>query len=546
MSTRKRLESRETTARLAGTAAAVALGSILALAAGACRGGDAGPQRHTIIDSRDTYDPRSLDPAHANDIPSGRLVAYLYDGLLRFAPDGSLKPDLATRWETSADGRTYTFHLRQGVKFHDGTPFSAGAVVHSFARALAPDTHGVPLWPLLPIAGAREFAAGTASQLSGVTAQDDSTVTIALAEPLAVFPKLLAMPVASIVPPSVPPGDGNALSEHPIGTGPWRLASWKHDDYVRLARNDAYFDGAPKIDSLEARIIPEKSTAVAEFESGNVDVLYIPEAETRDWVQTDEKKALIQSTPPLRLWYVAINTTHGPLADARVRRAMNEAIDRRTILDQMLSGRGTLAAGVVPPSLEGADSTRRAYSYDPADAKRLLAAAGHRGGIDVELWVSQEPPWPRLAETLQGYLQAVGIRARIVQRDASSMREAARNGKTDLVLKDWYADYPDAENFLYPLLHSANVGVGGNVSFYANPEFDRLVSAARRQTDEARRTTLYRQADEIQFHDAPMVYLFFYNELYAVQPWITGFQVPVVFNAQRWTDVKFGGNPGSQ
>ncbi len=516
-----------------------AAAAALTLAASGCRGGDAAPARHTVIDSRDTYDPRSLDPAHANDIPSGRLVGYVYDGLLRFAPDGTLQPALATRWELSPDGRTYTFHLRRGVTFHDGTPFTASDVVHSFARALDPQTHGVPLWPLYPIAGARELATGSAATLRGATARNDSTVAITLTEPLGVFPKLMAMPVASIVPRATPAGDGSALSEHPIGTGPWRFVEWKHDDYLRFARNPTYFGGTPKIDSLETRIIPEKSTAVAEFESGAVDVLYIPEGETRDWVQTDEKKALIQTTPALRLWYIAINTTHGPLADARVRRALNEAIDRRTILDQLLSGRGTLAAGVIPPVLDGADSARRPYPYDPADAKRLLALAGHARGIDLDLWVSQEPS--QLAQTVQGYLRAVGVRTRIVQRDASSMREAARNGKTDLVLKDWYADYPDADNFLYPLLHSANVGVGGNVSFYANPEYDRLVTAARRETDDAHRTALYRQADETEFRDAPMVFLFFYNELYAVQPWVQGFQVPAVFNGQRWTNVTFGG-----
>jgi peptide/nickel transport system substrate-binding protein/oligopeptide transport system substrate-binding protein len=121
------------------------------------------------------------------------------------------------------------------------------------------------------------------------------------------------------------------------------------------------------------------------------------------------------------------------------------------------------------------------------------------------------------------------------------MREAARNGQTDLVLKDWFADYPDAENFLYPLLHSANRGVGGNVSFYANAAFDRTVDAARREPDDARRAGLYREADAAAFTDAPMVFLFFYEQMFAVQPWIQGFTAPAVFNSQRWTDVEIGG-----
>jgi peptide/nickel transport system substrate-binding protein len=138
---------------------------------------------------------------------------------------------------------------------------------------------------------------------------------------------------------------------------------------------------------------------------------------------------------------------------------------------------------------------------------------------------------------VQAYLLTAGIRTKIVQRESAGAREAARNGQTDMILKDWYADYPDAENFLYPLLHSANKGVGGNVSFFENAEFDRIVSQARREPDEAKRNVLYQQADSLAFNEAPMVFLFFYNELYAVQRWIKGFKPPVIFNGQRWLDV---------
>jgi peptide/nickel transport system substrate-binding protein/oligopeptide transport system substrate-binding protein len=146
----------------------------------------------------------------------------------------------------------------------------------------------------------------------------------------------------------------------------------------------------------------------------------------------------------------------------------------------------------------------------------------------------------RIAEAAQGYLAAAGIRAKIVQRESSAAREAARNGVADMILKDWYADYPDAENFLYPLLHSANKGVGGNVSFFANADFDRLVSLARAEPEEGKRNTLYRQADAIAFEQAPMVFLYFYNELYAVQPWISGFAPPVIYNGQRWLTAALG------
>ena len=138
---------------------------------------------------------------------------------------------------------------------------------------------------------------------------------------------------------------------------------------------------------------------------------------------------------------------------------------------------------------------------------------------------------------MQAYLAAVGIRVKIVQREAAAVRAAARKGETDMILKDWYADYPDAEDFLYPLLHTANRGAGGNVSFYSNPVFDSIVTRSRHELDEAKRNQLYRQADSIAFATAPMVFLYFYNELYAVQPWLKGFVPPVIFNGQRWLTV---------
>jgi peptide/nickel transport system substrate-binding protein/oligopeptide transport system substrate-binding protein len=514
-------------------ALALALAVSLTASLAACRGGDAAPERNAFVDSRDTYDPRSLDPALSTDVPTGRAVSYVFDGLTRFTPDARVVPALATRWEVSPDGRVYTFHLRAGVTFHDGKPFVARHVKGSFERVLRPGGTAGRVWPLTPIQGAQEFFDGKAPSLAGVQVVDDSTVRITLREPLTIFPKFLAMPVASVVPDDPPQNFG----ERPVGTGPWKFVEWRHDDYLKFARNERYFDGAPGADTLVARVIPEPSTAVAEFESGSVDVLRVPEGETSTWEQTDERSARLQSAPALILYYVAINTTRGPLADPRVRRAINHAIDTRAILQQLVANRGRVAAGVVPAALDSAGAARAPYAYDPARAKQLLAEAGHAGGIDVELWSSQDPALMRITQSVQGYLNAAGVRAKLVQRDASSVREAARNGQVDLFVKTWYADYPDADAFLYPLLHSASKGVGGNYSFYASPAVDSLVLLARRTADDAQRAAVSRQADSLAFADAPMAYLFFYNELYAIQPWIRSFQVPTIFNGQRWTGV---------
>ena len=236
-------------------------------------GGESAPLRRTVIDSRDTYDPRSMDPALSTDVPTGRVVSYLFDGLTRFTPDAKVVPGLAKSWDVSADGITYTFHLHGGVKFHDGRPLTSTNVVASFQRVLDPATKGGRGWPLYPIKGAEDYAAGKAKTVSGLATPDDSTVVITLKEPFSIFPKLLAMPVASVVPDN-PPAD---FGQRPVGSGPWKFVEWRHDDFMRFAKNADYFDGPPKTDSLLARIIPEMSTATAEFEAGNVDVLFLQE-----------------------------------------------------------------------------------------------------------------------------------------------------------------------------------------------------------------------------------------------------------------------------
>src|SRR5438874_4841402 len=203
----------------------------------------------------ESYDPRSLDPALSTDVPTGEMVTLAYDRLTQFDPDGRLEPALADRWTASRDGRRYVFHLRAGVKFHNGTPLTPAAVRVSFLRVLAPGTKGGRPWPLYPIAGAEAYAAGRAGDVTGMTLVGDSGLAFTLTEPLAIFPKFLAMPVASVVPPPLEePG------QRPIGSGPWRFVAWQHDDALTVARTRAYRGGPPLADTLTAPLGPDPLT----------------------------------------------------------------------------------------------------------------------------------------------------------------------------------------------------------------------------------------------------------------------------------------------
>ena len=479
-----------------------------------------------------SYDPRSLDPALSTDVPTGEVVALLFDNLTQFDADAQLKPGLARSWETDPTGLTYTFHLRQDAAFHDGRPIKAADVRASLLRALAPGTTGGRSWPLYPIKGARSYAAAEVKEVEGIVVRDDSTLTLTLEEPLNVFPKLLAMPVAAVVPTPVP----SDFDQRPTGSGPWKFVSWSHDDAILLAKNENYWGGAPKSDSLRSRIIPESLTQAAEYEAGQLSVVEVPVGETRRWEQGHTEE--LQRRPGLKDLYVAINTTRGPLKDLRVRRALNHAVDVRTLLATVMADRGVLAAGSVPPGILGYDSSRTPYDYDPAKAKQLLSEAGHSNGFSIRLWRTQRAELARLAQSIQQNLAEVGIRAEIVERDASSARAAVRNGEADLFLTDWWADYPDPENFNYPLFHSRNKGPGGNYAFLSDTRLDAMILRARATTDEAEKARLSREIDARVFELAPWIFLWFPVDVWAMRPDVRGWRVPLVFTGQRWTEAE--------
>src|SRR2546425_262647 len=323
-------------------------------AATACGGQRAGAGGRGLT-YYESYDPRSLDPALSTDVPTGEMVTLAFDGLPHFDADGRLLPALADRWTAGQDGngRRYVFHLRPGVKFHDGTPLTAAAVRASLLRVLSPATKGGRPWPLYPIAGAEAYAAGRATDVSGITVLGDSSIAFALTEPLAIFPKFLAMPVASVV-PAPPPGDP---TQGPVGTGPWRFVAWQRSDYLLFARNPSYWGGAPAGDTLTVRIIPEPLTRAAEFEAGRLSVIEVPFGETARW--RAERPGQLVEKPALRVVYVALNNRRGPLRDARVRGAINHAVNRSEILATVYGGRGALAHGALPPGPPGSDPPRR-------------------------------------------------------------------------------------------------------------------------------------------------------------------------------------------
>ena len=477
--------------------------------------------------------PNRLDPAFAVDVGEGEICTLLYQSLVRFSPRGELIPDAARDWSIEDSGRRYVFHLDRRASFTSGQRVTAADVVFSFTRVLSPEEASPRRWVLDRIRGADAFVNG-AGGVDGLSAPDDSTVVIELASPFRPFLSMLAMPAAMIVREGSV--DAGAPAGQPIGSGRWQLARWERADYLSLVPNPHHPRPISGLSELRFRIITEPFTRIAEFESGGLDVLEIPPVELPRFRSDPKTAGRIQDRSELRVYYIGLNNTRGPLRDPRVRRALNMSVDVDRLIDVLAGGEALRASGSIPPGLPGFVE-RDPWNYDPAAARRLLAEAGYPDGFALEIWQRQSREGNRFLEAIQGYLLQCGVQVKLVRREWSAFKQAASSGKIDAFFLDWVADYPDAENFLYPLFHTANAGGGGNRVFFSNPEVDALIEKASRTVDAARCAELYARVDSLVYDQAPWLYLFFPRTSHVVSERVRGYQLPSLYLGADYSTV---------
>ncbi len=471
--------------------------------------------------------PNRLDPAFAVDVAEGEICTLVYDGLVGLSPGGEIIAGIARDWEVE-DDRRYVFHLDGSARFSSGRPLRAGDVVASFQRVLDPATASPRTWVLDRIRGAREFQQGAAA-VSGLGARDDSTLVIELDEPFAPFLSMLSLPAARVV--DVEHLDGAGL---PVGAGPWVVAEWVRSDRIVLEPNPHHRRRARHLRAVRYRIIPEPFTRVAEFESGTIDVLEIPDAEAARFRDDPASAPRVLRRHEMRVFYVGINNRR--FTDERVRRALNLAVNVPEIIRVLAGGEGVPAHGSIPPGLPG-HRERPGYGYDREEARRLLAQAGYPDGLSIEMWQRESTEGNRIAEAIQGYWSEAGVEAKLVRREWSAFKQAVSAGKVDAFLLDWFGDYPDAENFLFPLFYSGNAGGGGNRAFFSDPEVDRRIVAASRTVDDDARAQAYASADSLIYARTPWVYLYFPTTLHVVSERVSGYQLPSLYLGNDFSTV---------
>src|SRR5690625_4295810 len=362
---------------------------ILALVVSACSSGTEDSSSETGADGEDTGDteekviivgleaePTSMDAHQLSDYNTSRTAMELYNQLVRFK-DGSteLEPDLAEKWDISEDGLEYTFYLRDDVEFHDGTPFNADAVKFSIDRQIDPDHpfHDTGQYP---------YADFTFGMVDSVEVVDEYEVKITLSEPFAPFLSNMAMHSASIVSPSAVEEFGDDFTANAVGTGPYKLVKWDPGVEVILEKNEDYFKGAPSIDKLIFKPITESETRLAELEVGNLDLIVNVPPDNLQYLREDDRVQVLEE-PSMHVWWTAFNTQIEPFDDVRVRQAFNYAINKESIIENILQGTGELANSPLPPIVWGHKPNVDNYPYDPEKAKELLEEAGYGDGLSI-------------------------------------------------------------------------------------------------------------------------------------------------------------------
>ena len=470
-------------------------------------------------------DPPILDPQFASDTTSSAVIHQLFDGLVELDEKLQVEPSLAEKWTISGDQKVYTFSLRRGVKFHNGREMKAADLKYSLERAAG----GKTPWVVEKILGAPDVIKGQGKEIRGIRVVNDYTLEITLERPFAPFLMLMAHDPSFVVPREEVERLGEKeFGSKPVGTGAFRFVSWRHDDQLVLEAFRDHFRGAPYLDRVVYRVIPDENTRFQEYKTGNLEVDDVPTGQLRAIRSDATLGKELSITPTLGVYALRFTMTQAPFKDNRkLRQALNYAIDKQAVADVILEGSVPPARGVLPPSMPGYNPELAGYPYDRARALKLLAEAGYpdgKGLPPITLYYNTSGLHKRIVELAQAQLRDLGLSIQVTALDWAAYLKLVEDGGTQWHRMGWLADYPDPENFLTVLFHSRNIGPPGNTSRYSNPEVDRLFDEADRLPAGPARLAKYRDAEKLIVEDAPWVFVYWYTSRLLQKPYVRGLE----------------------
>lgn len=462
-------------------------------------------------------EPDQLDPQKTSSYFSFQVLENVFDTLVQPDENLEMEPALAESWETSDDQLTWTFHLRDGVTFQDGSDLTSEDVVYSYRRIIDEK-----------LSNAWKF-----STVTDVSAPDADTVVITVSQPT---PNLLSnlggfKGMAIVEKSNVESGD---ITTKPVGSGPFQVTEYVAGDHITLKANENYWGGAPKIGGVEFRFISEPATALASLKAGDIDWTDVVPTQQVDQLKSDSSVTL-GLTPSSDYWYLALNQAKAPWNDVRVRQAIAFAVDRDAIVQAVSYGTAALNQLAIPEQSFWYTKYDK-YSTDLDKAKQLMSEAGFTGGTLDMLATSDYPETVTAAQIIASNLEPLGITVNIRQPDFSTWLDEQNSGNFDMLMMGWLGNI-DPDDFYYSQHHT---GGSSNAQKYSNPEVDKLLDSARVETDKDTRKDLYAQAATIIADDVSYLYLYNPSVIQVWSPKVSGYETRAD-RAIRFKDVTLGG-----
>ena len=473
--------------------------------------------------------PTTLDPAVSYTVRGWIILRNIYDRLVQYKGTSTTEfaPMLAESWESSPDGKVWTFHLRKDAKFHDGSPVTAYAVKYSFDRVLKMNQG--PAWML-----------SQCMDLNSTQVIDDYTVQITLTKPYAAFLSIMATVTASIVNPQIVEAHGGVqegqenewMTTHEAGSGPFVLKEWVPNEKVVLERFEDYFQGPAKLSKVIVSIVPEVGTRIMYLKKGDADLAYqFPKTNIPDIIGSEG--IVIKRYPSFHLTFIVINTKTGALADKKLRQALAYTMPYDTVIKYIFQGYARRAYGPIPQGMFGFYKVEPPYDYDLEKAGQLLDAAGYTlepksnmridpntgQPLTLELSVSQaSEDSKQIAVMWQNELRKLGITLKIRMGTFAVLHDLMRRGGTNMLLAGWYPDYADPDDYTDPL-----VGPSHFWKAYSNDELNALIDKAKWESDKDARFAIYKEIQEIVHEDVPYIWLAQEDEVTVMRSWVQGY-----------------------
>mgnify|MGYP004610433419 FL=1 len=485
--------------------AIILVGIITCTSLSACGSKSSSRSSKDTLSVGQTSDPRGLDPALIDDVESVRVTFNIYEGLLKYSKDSvDIEPCLAKSWEVSDDGISYIFHLREDVKFHDGTEFNAEAVKFNIDRQLpGQKTSDMP------------YAESVYGVVDNVEVIDKYTVKINLKNKCTPFLSNLAMPLgAPIASPKALQESNNNLNENPVGTGPYKFVRWDKSQNVILVKNDEYWGEKANITNLIFKIISDQSARAVALTNGEVDI--IPNADVHVVDQIKNGGCKILDNEGMNVFYAAFNTTSSTCKDAKIRRAIVQAINVPELTETITKGYATAATSILPTFVDGYDESIQQTQYDPEAAKKTLNDAGVKSIHFITHTANGQEP----AEAIQGYLSKIGIDCKIDAYDWATYKDKVKNGDYDMCYYGWTGDNGDPDNFLN-ILSVSDYSI--NVSRYNNQVYNAGIEKGLVTPRGEERNRIYTDLEKIQAQDAVLLPLWHKRTLSGYRPNINNF-----------------------